>query len=251
MVANCDSPTGLGSFKSSKGACLPKSRLLSQLGAGGEEGCAWRFRLARRRHISSSLLPPALLQERKQCRWRREINIPACSVPLQTFSKMSGLDHEIKPTQERRRSAGERGGKGWHICRYLSAWGQSTRLRLGSPPRRGRGECTVMLKEQNRKWERVKEALPGCRQHPQAFVRGRRTPGWSPCPWCQGLVHSTCCLHEPSDPPPRSDVNTTAPQAVLKGSAVRFGQEPRIHVWRHSCHLCIARSSSAGAPGQG
>lgn len=31
---------------------------------------------------------------------------------LQTFSKMSGLDHEIKPTQERRRSAGERGGKG-------------------------------------------------------------------------------------------------------------------------------------------
>lgn len=78
--------------------------------------------------------PPTPLQERKQCRWRREINIPACSVPLQTFSKMSGLDHEIKPTQERRRSAGERGGKGGTFVdtRQLSG-GQSTWLIPGSP----------------------------------------------------------------------------------------------------------------------
>lgn len=78
--------------------------------------------------------PPAPLQERKQCRWRREINIPACSVPLQTFSKMSGLDHEIKPTQERRRSAGERGGKGGiFVGTCQLSGGQSTWLRLGSP----------------------------------------------------------------------------------------------------------------------
>ena len=90
--------------------------------------------LARRSHISSSLLPPALLQGRKQCRWRREINIPACSVPLQTFSKMSGLDHEIKPTQERRRSAGEKGGKGGiFVDTCQLSGGQSTWLILGSP----------------------------------------------------------------------------------------------------------------------
>lgn len=135
IVANCDFQLGW-SFQSSKGACLHKSQAATaaEAGEGGGAGALGASWAGTRSHISSSLLPSAPLQGRKQCRWRREINIPACSVPLQTFSKMSGLDHEIKPTQERRRSAGERGGKGGiFVDTCQLSGGQSTWLILGSP----------------------------------------------------------------------------------------------------------------------
>lgn len=135
MVANYIFQLGW-SLKSSRGACLPQSQAATAAEApeGGKEGALGRLLGWQEKPHLIRPPPPAPLQERKQCRWRWEINIPACSAPLQTFSKMSGLDHKIKPTQQRRRSAGERGGTGWHICRYASAfWGAEHMAHLWQP----------------------------------------------------------------------------------------------------------------------
>lgn len=55
----------------------------------------------------------------------------------------------------------EKEGKGWHICRYLSAlWGgRAHGSSLAALLRWGRGKCTVILEELNQTWE-LREGNP-------------------------------------------------------------------------------------------
>lgn len=121
--------------------------------------------------------PPTPLQERKQCRWRREINIPACSVPLQTFSKMSGLDHEIKPTQEKEALSGRKRGKRVAYLSILVSFlgGRAHGSDLAALLRWGCGKCTVILEELNQKMGT--EWRKGCQGISILSTPGSRYPG--------------------------------------------------------------------------